>query len=218
LSIEREIKLALPTSQHDEIAQDFTRRTGTQGRKITLTNVYFDTPAHALAGAKSAVRLRGTPDQWLQTYKTAGEASDGMHSRHEWELPVAGEALEIGTLLEACDDEAARRALQEAAPELGALFRTDFTRVIWEVEHEGATIEAALDLGEVSAEIDGEHRATPISELELELKSGDEKALDTLAAQVRGAFLYLDPEDLSKARRGYDLIAQPKDKPMGGIK
>jgi triphosphatase len=193
LSIEREIKLTLPTSQHDEIAQDFTERTGKQGRKITLTNVYFDTPDRALASAKSALRLRGAPDQWLQTYKTAGEAKDGLHSRHEW-------------------------ALQEAAPELADLFRTDFTRVIWEVEHEGAMIEAALDLGEVSAEVDGEHRSAPISELELELKSGDEKALTTLAAEIRGAFLYLQAEDISKARRGYDLVAQPKEKPLGGIK
>jgi triphosphatase len=218
LSIEREIKLTLPTSQHDEIAQDFTERTGKQGRKITLTNVYFDTPDRALASAKSALRLRGAPDQWLQTYKTAGEAKDGLHSRHEWELPVAGEALEINALLEICDDESARQALQEAAPELADLFRTDFTRVIWEVEHEGAMIEAALDLGEVSAEVDGEHRSAPISELELELKSGDEKALTTLAAEIRGAFLYLQAEDISKARRGYDLVAQPKEKPLGGIK
>jgi inorganic triphosphatase YgiF len=70
----------------------------------------------------------------------------------------------------------------------------------------------------VSAEVDGEHRSAPISELELELKSGDEKALTTLAAEIRGAFLYLQAEDISKARRGYDLVAQPKEKPLGGIK
>jgi triphosphatase len=218
VSIEREIKLSLPTSQHDEIAQDFTKRTGLHGRKITLTNVYFDTPERALAKAKSALRLRGTPDQWLQTYKTAGASSDGLHNRHEWELPVAGEALEIGALLDACDDETARHALRVSAPDLAALFRTDFTRVIWDVEHEGATIEAALDLGEVTADVDGEHRSLPISELELELKSGNEEALNTLAAQMRGAFLYLQPEDASKARRGYDLCAPKLAGSNGGVK
>jgi inorganic triphosphatase YgiF len=197
LSIEREIKLALPMSEHGEIAKDLTQRTGQEGRKVQLTNVYFDTPDHALAKAKSAVRLRGTPDQWLQTYKTAGESAGGLHNRHEWERPVAGEALEIPALLE---------------------IRTDFSRVIWDVEIDGAKIEAALDLGEVVADVDGERLTTPISELELELKSGNEEALNSLAAQMRGAFLYLQPEDASKARRGYDLCAPKLAGSNGGVK
>lgn len=218
MSIEREIKLALPTSQHGEIAKDLTQRTGQEGRKIQLTNVYFDTPDRALAKAKSALRLRGAPDQWLQTYKTAGESQEGLHNRHEWELPVAGQALEIPALLEICDDEDAANALSDAAPELVALFRTDFSRVIWDVEIDGAMIEAALDLGEVEADVDGERLTTPISELELELKSGNEEALNTLAAQMRGAFLYLQPEDASKARRGYDLCEPKVAGSNGGVK
>jgi triphosphatase len=218
LSIEREIKLSLPTSEHDEIARALTQRTAQEGRKIQLTNVYFDTPDRALAKAKSAVRLRGTPDQWLQTYKTAGETEGGLHNRHEWEMPVAGEALEIPALLEICDDENAANALSNAAPELTALFRTDFSRVIWDIDIDGAKIEAALDLGEVTADVDGERRTTPISELELELKSGNEEALNTLAAQMRGAFLYLRPEDASKARRGYDLCEAKVAGSNGGVK
>ena len=218
MSIEREIKLALPTSEHGEIAQDLTQRTGQEGRRIQLTNVYFDTPDRALAKAKSAVRLRGTPDQWLQTYKTAGESQQGLHNRHEWELPVTGEALEIPALLEICDEENAATALRDAAPELIALFRTDFSRVIWNVEIDGAKIEAALDLGEVTTDVDGERRTTPISELELELKSGNEEALNTLAAQMRGAFLYLQPEDASKARRGYELCEPKVAGSNGGVK
>jgi inorganic triphosphatase YgiF len=218
LSIEREIKLSLPTSKHEEIAKDLTKRTGQEGHEIHLTNVYFDTPKRALAKAKSAVRLRGTPDQWLQTYKTAGESADGLHSRHEWEMPVAGEALETDKLLEICDDEQARNALRGAAPELTALFRTDFRRMIWDVELDGARIEAALDLGEVITEVNGERRTAPISELELELKSGDETKLNDLAAQMRGAFLYLQPEDASKARRGYDLCEPQVSGSNGGVK
>jgi triphosphatase len=205
LSIEREIKLALPTSQHDELVHYFEQFTGRPGRKITLVNVYFDTPGLALAKAKSAIRLRRTPDAWLQTYKTAGESSGGMHTRHEWEMPVAGEALEIDALLEACDNDEARAALKDAAPEVGPLFHTDFARVIWDVEHEGAHIEVALDLGEVRADVNGETRTMPISEVEMELKSGDESALATLSAELRGRFIDLQPEDVSKAQRGYRL-------------
>ena len=102
-------------------------------------------------------------------------------------------------------------ALKEAASELIALFRTDFERRYWTIAHEGATIEAALDLGEVSAEMDGEKRTSPISEVELELKSGDESALSTLSAELRGAFPDLQPDDVSKAQRGYRLREQKPD-------
>ena len=216
MGIEREIKLALPSSLHDEVVTLINRQTGTEGRKINLTNVYFDTPAHTLAKAKNALRLRGLPDHWLQTYKTAGESQDGMHSRHEWEMPVAGEALEIDALLQLCDDEQARDALRDSAPDLAALFRTDFSRVIWDIEHEGAMIEVALDLGEIVTDVDGERRTAPISELELELKSGGEQALNDLAALMRGAFTDLQPENLSKARRGYDLCTS-KDEEGGQV-
>jgi inorganic triphosphatase YgiF len=218
LGIEREIKLALPASQHDDAARFFTGRTGREGTTIALANVYFDTPSLTLANAKSALRLRRTPEQWLQTYKTMGQSKAGLHNRFEWEMPVAGEALEVDAILNACGDEHARDALREAAPDLIAVFRTDFTRIYWDIEHEGSKIEAALDLGEVSAEVDGETRKTAISEIELELKSGDESALSTLSAELRGAFPDLEPDDVSKAERGYRLRTQQADDSTGAAK
>ncbi|SAL78529.1 adenylate cyclase [Caballeronia peredens] len=211
MGIERELKLALPSSQHDDVARFFDERTGA-GKPVELANVYFDTPDCALARAKSALRLRRTPEQWLQTYKTLGKSVAGLSNRHEWELPVAGEALEIDALLAACDEAAARDALEHAAPELVALFKTDVRRILWDIEREGSQIEVALDSGEISAEVDGKTRRAEISELELELKSGDESALSMLAAELRGAFPELTPEDASKAQRGYLLREQPDDK------
>ncbi|SAK94317.1 adenylate cyclase [Caballeronia hypogeia] len=207
MGIERELKLALAPSQHDDVARFFDQRTG-PGKPITLTNVYFDTSDNALAKAKSALRLRRTPEQWLQTYKTLGKTVAGLSERHEWELPVAGEALEIDALLDTCDDSKARSALERAAPQLVALFKTDFRRITWDIEREGSQIEVALDLGEITAEVDGKTHRADISELELELKSGEASALSMLAAELRGAFPELDPEDLSKAERGYRLRDQ----------
>ena len=211
MGIERELKLALAPSQHDDVARFFDERTGA-GKPIELANVYFDTPDCALAKAKSALRLRRTPDEWLQTYKTLGKSVGGLSNRHEWELPVAGEALEIDALLAACENDAARDALERAAPDLIALFKTDVRRILWDIEREGAQIEVALDLGEITAEVDGKTRRAEISELELELKSGEESALSMLAAELRGAFPELTPEDQSKAQRGYMLREQPASK------
>jgi triphosphatase len=210
LGIEKELKLALSPSQHDAVARFFDERTG-PGQPIKLANVYFDTPDCALAKAKGALRLRRTPEQWLQTFKTLGLSRAGLSNRHEWELPVAGEALEIDKLLAACDEKDAHKALEEAAPHLIALFKTDFRRIVWNIEREGSMIEVALDHGEITADVDGKTRSAEISELELELKSGEESALSMLAAELRGAFPGLDPEDLSKAERGYRLRMRADD-------
>lgn len=208
MGMEREIKLALAADQIDAATRWFVARTGTAGRPIALANIYFDTPALTLARSKSALRLRHTPDGWLQTFKTAGNASAGMHSRHEWEMPVAGEKLEIDALLHACDEPTVAAALRGAAPDLIELFRTNFTRTLWQVAHNGATVEAAIDQGDVIAKVDGKTRRAPILEVELELKSGDEAALHALADELRAKVPGLAPDDVSKAQRGYRLREQ----------
>ncbi|MBV8628920.1 MAG: CYTH domain-containing protein [Paraburkholderia sp.] len=208
MGMEREIKLALPANQVAAATRLFTARTGHVGRAITLDNIYFDTPALTLARSKSALRLRRTPDAWLQTFKTAGAAQAGLHSRHEWEMPVAGEALEIDALLRECDVPDVASALRQAAPGLIELFRTNFTRTLWLVQQDGAEIEAAIDQGEIIASVNGERRRAPISEVELELKHGDEAALHTLASELSTHIPGLAPDNLSKAQRGYRLREQ----------
>lgn len=205
MGIEREIKLALPRDQVDAALRFFETRAGKPGRAIKLENIYFDTPALALARAKSALRLRRAPEGWLQTFKTAGAAQNGLHARHEWEMPVAGEALEVDRLLHECDEAGVSTALSDAATNLIPLFRTDFTRTLWTLDVDGAQVEAAVDQGEVTANVNGETRRAPICEIELELKAGDEAALHTLAAELARALPGLAPDDISKAQRGYKL-------------
>lgn len=208
MGIEREIKLALPPEQADAADRFFTSAAGAPGRDVPLANLYFDTPSLALSGAKIALRLRKTPDGWLQTLKAAGTAEGGMHSRHEWETAVAGEALEFDTLTSACDDASALAALRAATPELGERFRTTFVRRLWRFEFEGARIEAAIDRGEVTALADGETRRDAISEIELELIDGDEQALHALTDKLSAAVSGLTPENVNKAQRGYRLCAR----------
>ena len=205
MGIEREIKLALPPELADAALGCLAELTQDEGRDVPLDNIYFDTPSLALTNAKIALRLRKTPEGWLQTLKAAGTAEGGLHSRHEWEMPVSTDRLDIDALERVCDDSAARDTLRRAAPQLGEIFRTRFTRRLWRLEHEGAQIEAAIDRGEVTAEVDGETRREPISEIELELLGGDEHALHALAAELRTALPGLAPENINKAQRGYRL-------------
>ncbi|WP_322047078.1 CYTH domain-containing protein [Paraburkholderia sp. J67] len=205
MGIEREIKLALPQDQVEAALRLFEARAGVAGRAIQLENIYFDTPELALARAKSALRLRRAPEGWLQTFKTVGVARNGLHARHEWEMPVAGEALEVEKLLHECDEAGVSTALSAAASNLIPLFRTDFTRTLWVLTHAGAQVEAAVDQGEITADVNGEARRAPICEIELELKDGDEAVLHTLADELAKALPGLAPDDISKAQRGYKL-------------
>jgi triphosphatase len=213
MGIEREIKLALPPEQADAAARYFAKRAGEAERsgnaecEVPLDNVYFDTPTLLLTQAKIALRLRKTPGGWLQTLKAAGTAEGGLHSRHEWETPVAGEALDIDALATVCDDGEALDALRRAAPQLSPLFRTVFTRRLWRFAIGGARVEAAIDRGEVRTEVNGVTRRAPISEIELELLEGDESALHALAADLSATVPGLAPENVNKAQRGYRLRA-----------
>ncbi|MBR8145793.1 CYTH domain-containing protein [Burkholderia sp. AU19243] len=208
MAIEKEIKLALPAVQTDAARRFFETLTGEAGEVIALANVYYDTPDLALAGSKSAVRVRRTPHGWLQTFKTVGSAEAGLHRRHEWELPIAGDALEVDALVAACDVPEAAAALREAAPALHALFRTDFSRTLWRIAIGGATVEAAVDVGEIVVHAEHDTRREPISEIELELIDGPDAALATLAAELQQALPGLTPENISKAQRGYRLRAR----------
>jgi triphosphatase len=205
MGMEHEIKLALPPSSHEAAIAALDRRGG-PGRDVALANVYFDTPEHALRGRKCALRLRRAGDLWLQTMKAGGSVRDGLHSRHEWELPVAGAALDVDALAAACDDADARAALLDAAPRLVELFRTDFVRTLWQLDSGDALVEAALDRGAVVAGTGADAPRTPISEVELELKRGDAAALHRLARALQTDIPDLKPEDASKAQRGFALL------------
>jgi len=195
---EIELKLAVPDIALAVVAAWLDANGAPQGES-TLLNVYLDTPARDLAQARAALRLRRKGERWLQTLKTAGNSQGGLATRNEWEMGIAGEAVE----LDAFPDEA-RTLLAPLADRLAPVFRTDFVRRTWLIAEGGARIEAALDTGNITA---GD-RNERIQEVELEWLSGDNaQAGNTLQALARRlqAVAPLTPSDLSKAARGYRL-------------
>lgn len=222
---EIELKLAVPDAAAAAALVAWLDANARAVGESHLLNVYFDTPAHELAQARAALRLRRDGKRWLQTLKTAGRSEAGLATRNEWETEVAGEALEPARL-----DDAARALLEPLLGRLRPVFRTDFVRRTWRLrcpltgadEAPGqaqaeAEIEAALDAGVITAV--SEDGTTPASgsaretihELELEWLSGDPScAAATLRAlgERLGAVAALTPSDRSKAARGYALAKQ----------
>jgi len=167
--------------------------------RARLVSTYYDTPDHALARRGSSLRVRRRGRSFTQTVKAAASPSESGLARGEWEDPVAGETP---------DPRAPRTGpflSPEIAGQLRPLFRTEVSRltIAWSPEPE-TWIEAAVDRGLIR---DGDKTPpSPISEIELELKSGETAALYDVALKLLQA-APLRLERRSKAERGYRLAA-----------
>lgn len=201
---EVELKLLVPPAQHARL-QSRLRAFGVP-RVQMVDSVYFDTAARALARAGLALRLRRQGRRWLQTLKTGGGEA-ALATRDEWEVPVAAGRLQFAVLPAAARAQLRAAGVASARP-LRPVYRTRFRRSAWTVERDGATVELALDDGQIVA---GAQRE-PILELELELKAGPAAALPALARAImappRRAVLPLLPLGASKAARGQRLADQ----------
>ncbi|WP_028241719.1 CYTH domain-containing protein [Stutzerimonas azotifigens] len=166
-----------------------------------LSNQYYDTPARDLSRAKVALRLRRDGETVIQTLKSRGRSVAGLSERNEWDWYLDAPALDLSRLGDDCWP-ASLATLDKGL--LGPIFTTDFVRekaeIAWGRGKARVAIEAALDLGEVTA---GQAQEE-ICELELELRQGPPEALLELAVEL-AADLPLMPCDISKAERGYRL-------------
>ncbi|QJE73065.1 CYTH and CHAD domain-containing protein [Aerophototrophica crusticola] len=185
--------------------------------KQRLHTSYYDTPALELAARGVALRLRRQNGHRVQSLKTlgadtAGDAA-GIAMRREWEWEITGDRPDLSLLAEG---ELARVFPADLADRLDPVFATDMQRTTLLLRPEpGIAVELALDLGQAVAQPPGKastHR--PISEMELELKSGRLVDLFRLAAVVhRKVPLRLSTR--SKADLGFSLLTgeSPKASP-----
>ena len=190
--IEREIKLRLTP-------QALARLARLAPSRRNVASVYYDTARQDLRRAGIALRLRRDGGRWLQTLKAEAEQHAGLAQRAEWELPVRRKALEPAAFPR---EEILKRTgidLGSLAPRLRPVFETRFTRRSGLVQVDGrASAELAIDRGSILAG----PRSEPISEVELELVSGDTAALLRFAEALALPLAYE-----SKAERGYRLAA-----------
>jgi inorganic triphosphatase YgiF len=199
MSVETELKLNISPEYLDKLRRHALLRTLAVNRPVThkLYSVYYDTPDLALCANAMALRLRRSGRQWLQTLKGGGSVQAGLHQRNEWEMPVAGEALDFEAL-----KAGGGRLPRGVRKQLQPVFVTDFSRSARLLHFEGAVIELCLDSGEVRA---GKKKHS-ISELELELKSGGPQQLFKLALALFDT-VPLEVEHTSKAEYGYQLYS-----------
>jgi triphosphatase len=200
ISIEVELKLAAA-------AADLTRLTGAlmalaPGSATvlhSLVTTYYDTPGLALQRAGSTLRVRDDGGGFVQTLKTADLAGADLLTRGEWEDTIAENRPDPQA------SNSGSRLPEGVAGDLQPLFVTEVIRETVVIEPcPGTRIEAAVDTGKIRAI--GNGQSEPISEIELELESGDPVQLYDLALKLLET-APLRIETRSKSERGYRLVA-----------
>ncbi|MGB7649712.1 MAG: CYTH domain-containing protein [Gallionella sp.] len=200
MAIETELKLRIAPEHMARLrAHSFWHAHAlTAPRTRQLFNQYFDTPDLALHHAAMALRLRRNGEQWLQTLKGGGAIEAGLHQRNEWEIAVAGAALDFSAHAEVDWDSLLPQALRE---KLQPVFVTDFMRSSFMLNFMGAQIEVCMDEGWIHTDT----RRHAICEVELELKSGATQALFELALALLD-IVPLSIEVVNKAEYGFRLL------------
>lgn len=166
---------------------------------------YYDTPDYDLAAEKAGLRLRTENDTAVCCLKCRGHVQDnGLHVREEYEC----NASEIKTGVSILQSQGAPAHFIELihAKGLIGVCRITYNRTAILLSSRNAegeiccTAELALDQGILARN----ERKAPLSEVELELKSGNETAFHDLAGLLARTF-NLQPEPLSKLARATAL-------------
>ncbi|HZP87731.1 MAG TPA: CHAD domain-containing protein [Burkholderiales bacterium] len=206
--VEVELKLSIAPEDVAKLARLPLVRASARGRAHTrvMHSIYYDTPDCDLRRSGIALRLRREGSRWMQTLKGGGAVEGGLHRRDEIELPIAGPFIDLTPL-----DASLTSVLPEADGQarLRPVFTADFRRTVRRVvPTSGVELELCVDTGQIVA---GES-SEPISEVELELKSGPAHALIAFADALVGE-LPLRLEPMSKAERGYRLANAARPAP-----
>jgi inorganic triphosphatase YgiF len=199
MSQEVELKFILAPERVADVSAFLGSLGAATPQSLCLINRYFDTPDLKLQQKKVALRIRQKNDKFLQTFKTKGESSGGLHRRLEWEWPIDNFELDQ-SLLESTGQFPEGLGVASLSP----VFETNFDRQAFDITVDGIAFEVALDVGEIIAA----DKRKPLCELELELRQEATpdavRALFALAEKI-ALKVPLFPSDISKGERGYHL-------------
>jgi inorganic triphosphatase YgiF len=167
-----------------------------QPKDETEISVYFDTPKLKLRKKGLTLRVRRIGKRRVQTIKASGNPS--TFERDEWESEIKGDNPDLraarGTAIEPLLTKKFQRQLRP-------VFQTRVRRTTYPLANGASDVVLTLDRGK----IDTGRRSTPLCEIELELKRGDQSALFAVARELTHTL----PAQLaikSKSERGYELV------------
>jgi triphosphatase len=197
---ERELKLECDSRHIGRVLHHLILRSATPLPESSgiFHATYFDTPDFALQRAGMALRIREHNGRSIQTIKAEGGSRGIALDRSEWESEVEGAldpfAAAVTPLRPFIEDDAIRARIQP-------LFVVRTRRTAFLIATGNSAIELALDRTTIKA---GMH-SSQVTEIELELKAGNPRAIFHVAEELARA-VPLRLSWLTKSGRGYRLL------------
>jgi len=197
--IEIELKLLVDAAHLADFndAPVVTANARNKGARKHLKSVYYDTPERTLWQNGLTLRVRQNGARFVQTVKA--EFRDDPLRRGEWEASVPSMAPDLALAMPFIPEKL--RAEIESS-RIEGVFTADIRRHQRMLEMPSGTVEIAFDQGVIKA---GD-RSLPVSEIELELKSGSATAIHELALRL-AEYGEVRPSTRTKSARGFDLAA-----------
>ncbi len=170
--------------------------------EVKLHAVYFDTEDLDLCKSEFAFRVRMENNHPIATLKWGGKVENGLHMRGELNVPV-DESFAKNPNLAIYKDSEIYDNLKSVAGDkaLKPLLEVNCLRKQMRVDTGKSISEISLDLGEVVTA----KGSAPISELEVELYSGDEEDMIRLGRELAAKY-NLREGSKSKFRVGLELL------------
>ena len=170
--------------------------------EIELKATYLDTEDMDLCKRKMAFRVRLENGSPIATLKWGGEATDGLHVRGELNVPVDESYMrypktDIFRGSEMYGDIEAAVGDKPLKP----IMNIDCLRRQISVDTGKSISVVSLDIGTILTDT----ATAPITELEIELYSGDEDDMISLGRELASKY-NLIPENKSKFQRGLELL------------
>jgi len=208
---EIELKLTIPPDHVKEIAQlpYLNLLSIAPSKKQKLYSIYYDTPDLLLKNQRCSLRIRRIGKQWIQTIKSGGNISAGLHQHNEFEVTLNKAQPDFNHLQHTGVITLAQQRV--AIKSLKPIFITQFTRDTHTLQTEdGSIIEFCLDRGKITAD----HLSDSINEIELELKAGNPAQLFHFALEIAQRVDFpIRLENVNKAERGYKLFTGTRTPP-----
>ncbi len=169
---------------------------------ISMNAIYFDTEDKVLEGRRAAYRVRTENDRYVATMKWGSSTDDGLHLREELNVPV-DEAFLKAPNIEIFKGSAIYDDLCGVIGDkrLMPVMEMEFQRRQIQVDTGKSISMLSYDQGEIRTPMGKE----PISELEIELYSGDKEDMIALGRELAQKY-NLKAENKSKYQRGLELI------------
>ena len=208
--MEVELKYKIENKEQiDKIIKDsFLNGIGESGgyENVNMRAAYFDTEDHMLIRNNIAFRVRKEGSKTVASLKwnDTDEGIKGLYVRNEINVPVDDENAFFSpnpAIFRESNEGKDLLDVIDGKP-LNHIFELQINRKRLRVDYENSIIEISIDEGKIFTD----EKATEIRELEIELFSGNKKALLDLSKIISEKH-GLKPELKTKYARGIDLLS-----------